>query len=66
MVENKTIRDLSNYNSPGKLLNPRAIVDLTFALNYRAGKLNVFGYHLVNVLIHILNGFLVYFLVFTF
>ena len=63
IVENETIRDLSNYLSPGNLLKPRAIVDLTFALNYRFGKLNVFGYHLVNVLIHILNGFLVFFLV---
>jgi len=63
IVENSTIRDLSNYLSPDKLLEPRAIVDFTFALNYRFGKLNVFGYHLVNVLIHILNGFLVYILV---
>jgi len=63
IVENSTIRDLSNFLSPDKLLEPRAIVDFTFALNYRFGKLNVFGYHLVNVLIHILNGFLVYILV---
>ena len=63
IVENKNLRDLSHYFSPGNLLKPRAIVDLTFALNYRFGKLDVFGYHLVNVLIHILNGFLVFFLV---
>ena len=63
IVENSTIRDLSNYLSPVKLLEPRAIVDFTFALNYRFGELNVFGYHLVNILIHILNGFLVYILV---
>ena len=60
IVKNSTIRDLSNFLSPGKLLEPRAIVDFTFALNYRFGKLNVFGYHLINILIHILNGFLVY------
>ena len=65
IVENKTIRKLSNYFSPSKLLEPRAIVDFTFALNYRVGKLNVFGYHLVSILIHILNGLLVYFLVLT-
>ena len=62
IVENKIIRDLSNFLSPNKLLQPRAVVDFTFALNYRFGKLNVFGYHLVNVLVHILNGFLVYLL----
>ena len=60
--ENTTIRTLSNYSSPGGLLRPRAIVGFTFALNYKFGKLNVFGYHLVNVLIHIINGFIVYFL----
>ena len=65
IVENKNIKDLSNFSSLSNLLKPRAIVDFTFALNYRVGKLNVFGYHLVNVLIHILNGFLVYFLAFA-
>ena len=60
--ENTTIRTLSNYSSPGGLLRPRAIVGFTFALNFKFGKLNVFGYHLVNVLIHIINGFIVYFL----
>jgi len=30
-----------------------------------SAKLNVFGYHLVNVLIHVINGFLVYFLAHT-
>jgi len=60
--ENVKIRTLSNYLSVGDLLRPRAIVNVTFALNYKFGKLNVFGYHLVNVLIHVINGFLVYFL----
>jgi len=63
--ENLEIRDLDNYFSIKQLLKPRAIVDFTFALNYKFGKLNVFGYHLVNVLIHILNGLLVYFLSLT-
>jgi len=59
-------RDLSSYFSPIKrILRPRAIVNLTFVLNYKFGKQDVFGYHLVNVLIHIINGFLVYFLALT-
>lgn len=33
---------------------------LTFALNYRAFGLEVAGYHIVNLLIHIMNGVLVY------
>jgi len=60
--ENLDIRNSWNYLSFDRLLKPRDIVNLTFALNYRFGKLNVFGYHLVNVLIHVINGFLVYFL----
>ncbi len=63
ITENKSIRNLSNYLSLVKLLESRAVVDLTFALNYEFGRLDVFGYHLVNVWIHILNGFLVYLLV---
>ncbi len=36
---------------------------LSFALNYHFGKLNVFGYHLVNITIHTINGLLVWWLV---
>ena len=60
--ENVKIRDLSECFSPRQLFSPRPIVELTFALNYRFGGLNVFGYHVVNTLIHIINGVLVYFL----
>ena len=65
IVRNTRIRDLSNFSSPGKFLTARTVVDFTFALNYRFGKLDVFGYHLVNILIHIVNGFVVYFLAFA-
>jgi tetratricopeptide (TPR) repeat protein len=34
----------------------RPVVDLTLALNYAAGGLNVHGYHAVNVWIHVLAG----------
>ena len=36
--------------------SPRPILDITFAINYYFGKLNVFGYHVVNLLLHIANG----------
>ena len=64
-IEDKsTIRDLEIFSSPRTVLShsPRPVVELSFALNYRLGKLNVFGYHLVNVTIHIINGFLAYIL----
>jgi len=40
----------------------RPILDLTLALNYYFGKLNVFGYHLVNLMLHIVNGIMLYFI----
>jgi hypothetical protein len=40
----------------------RPILGLTFALNYYFGKLNVFGYHLVNLMLHIANGVMLYFI----
>ena len=60
--ENAKIRDLHNFYTPDVLRSPRPLVDFTFALNYHFGKLRVFGYHLVNLLIHIANGILVFFL----
>jgi protein O-mannosyl-transferase len=41
----------------------RIVGFFTFAVNYRIHGDTVAGYHVVNLLIHILNGFLVYFLV---
>lgn len=38
----------------------RPLTMMTFALNYAAGGENPFGYHLVNVAIHVLNTLLVY------
>ena len=62
-IENKEkIRDLENYISLKGLKTHRPIVEFSFALNYQFGKLNPVGYHLVNILIHLTNGVLVYFL----
>ena len=36
---------------------------LTFAVNYHFSKLNPFGYHLVNVLIHVVNGLLLFLII---
>jgi len=40
----------------------RPVLDLTLAVNYYFGKLNVFGYHLVNLMLHISNGIMLYFI----
>lgn len=62
IVENYAIHrfDLSEIF----LKSSRPILDLTFALNYYFGKLDVFGYHLVNLALHIANGILLYFILF--
>ena len=54
----KTVEPLWQY-----LHRSRGIPSLSFALNYRWGGFDVWGFHLVNVLIHLVNGLLVYALV---
>jgi tetratricopeptide (TPR) repeat protein len=43
----------------------RTICFMSFALNYYFGGLDTFGYHLVNVIIHILNGLTLFLLSYT-
>lgn len=45
----------------GKCRN-RPVANITFAFNYYFHRYNLFGYHLVNNLIHIFNGILLFFL----
>src|SRR6266446_5798033 len=59
IVENQGIKNFSSLLLSGS----RYVGFLSFALNYHFGRLNVFGYHLVNMLIHLSNGFLVYTLI---
>lgn len=59
IVENTFILDRSQ--SLLKLLtSSRGIANLTFALNYRFGGVDVFGFHLVNLLIHISTSCLIF------
>src|SRR3989304_2576220 len=60
IVEYQRIRDLSKFLD---FEGVRYIGELSFALNYHFCGLNVFGYHLVNIVIHIINGILVWLLV---
>ena len=67
IVENPYIRDLRNLPLFLKGLGVktnwfRVLPTLSFAINYHFHGLNVFGYHLVNLILHILSGFLVYFI----
>lgn len=62
IVENAQIKDLNNLGAI--LCVNRGLIMATFALNYAIGGFNVFGYHVVNVGIHLVNALLLYFLVF--
>jgi len=72
IAENSFIKDINNLtpsarpqkSSPTYEYNPRRYIGyVTFALNYRLGGLDVTGYHVVNLLIHVINSILVYFFV---
>ncbi|HIJ36888.1 MAG TPA: hypothetical protein HPP59_06400, partial [Deltaproteobacteria bacterium] len=62
IAENEKIRDVSNFLRFDQIRMKRPFVDLTFALNYRFGQLNVRPFHVTNVLIHMMTGVIVYFL----
>ncbi|GAB4483111.1 MAG: tetratricopeptide repeat protein [Thermodesulfovibrionales bacterium] len=73
IVENPAIRDFGYFTDPslvarldssngfnGPLFTMRYVGYLSFALNYAVGGLDVRGYHLVNILIHIASSLLLF------
>jgi len=61
--ENPLIYDWHGWDSLRKLWESapmRFVGSLSFVLNYQTGQFNVWGYHLLNIAIHLLNGWLVY------
>lgn len=74
ITENPIIKDLryfldpasANGIAPGfgyQTLKMRYVGMLTFALNYHLGGIDVIGYHVINVIIHVINALLVYWLI---
>ncbi len=59
-----SLKDLGNagLKSP---LSHRPVANISFALNYYMSQYHVFSYHLVNILIHICTGILLFFLLKT-
>jgi hypothetical protein len=63
---NPTIKNLENFygNSTGYDKYPTRIIGyFSIALNYSIGEFDPFGYHILNMAIHIINSLLVYFFV---
>lgn len=58
--DNYAIRDPLDFKSIWKFYSNRFILYYTISLNYYIHGDIVEGYHIVNLLIHIINGFLVY------
>ena len=64
---NPAVRDAGDIRAIWASFNARFLPGLTFALNYQWGGLDVFGYHFVNILFHVLASFLVFrFILLTF
>jgi tetratricopeptide (TPR) repeat protein len=62
IVENAVIRDWTNLHAIWGFTHARFIPYFSFALNYHFGELNIWGYHFVNLMIHLINAYLVYWL----
>jgi protein O-mannosyl-transferase len=60
-IERNAGVQFGDYLKPSSLFS-RSILYLTFTLNYRWGGQDVWGYHLVNLLFHLLNGILIFFI----
>jgi tetratricopeptide (TPR) repeat protein len=63
IVNNPAIRHLSDFRGIFGYSATRFVTYLSFALNYKIGGLEVAGYHVFNLLVHILSGLMVWLLV---
>ncbi|MBN1397659.1 MAG: tetratricopeptide repeat protein [Bacteroidetes bacterium] len=64
IVYNNDITTLTSFNNIHYWLSAyRPLAAFSFALNFYFGGLDVSGYHIVNLFIHIISGFFVYFLI---
>jgi len=63
IIENVSIRYLADLKAIWDYWASRFVTFLTFAINYQVNGLNVFGYHLVNLVIHLGSSVSVFWLV---
>ena len=63
IIYNSGIKDVRHFIDLQNIYSNRHIGFLTFALNYKMHGLDVTGYHIFNLVIHLLNALLVYWLI---
>lgn len=62
IVNNKSIKNLSDFQSIFQYCPSRFVGFFSFALNYYFNNYNVWGYHIINIIIHIINSMLIFLL----
>jgi tetratricopeptide (TPR) repeat protein len=62
-IENFSFAELREAAFAKKCTENRPVANITFALNYYLHQYNLPGYHVVNIVIHILTGFFMYFFI---
>jgi hypothetical protein len=62
IVENATIKRMTSDNIISILQGNRPVVYLSLMLNYQLGGMNVVGFHIFNILVHIANSCFLYLL----
>ncbi len=63
IVLNEHIKNLADIKGKWHFYKSRFVGLMSFALNYHFHKLNVFGYHITNTFIHIINALLLWWFV---
>jgi len=63
IIDNEAIKSLSNIKQMWDINHSRFLAFYSFALNYHFDELNVEGYHKINLMIHIINACLVFWIV---
>lgn len=66
IVDNPTIRNIFSFGtilvppSGGVTVEGRPLLNITLAVNYALGGVNVMGYHVFNLVVHLIAGFLLF------
>ncbi len=60
IAENPVIKHVTMENITQIIMGIRPVVYLSLMLNYQLGALNVVGYHIFNIAVHVINSMFVY------